>query len=206
MSRAIVSSCGGDRVWDEISSVTWPRMRSFATKHGHSFCSSPLPAGIQRPPSWLKLVRIAEALRDYDEVLWLDADVVVVDESMDMIVPQSFCQAVVEHHFGEGDVPNSGVWLVRRAMLGSLMEIAMSDIHTTHKWWEQAALIEKMGYCPRSTPCRRVRDSELLEETFFLGEEWNCWTGSPQSVRPRFMHACGLTGYQRLDVIRRWAG
>lgn len=204
MRRVILSSCAGHQ-WDEISAITWPRMQAFARKHGHDFRSSGLPAGINRSASWLKLVRIAEALADFEEVLWLDADVVVIDDSADMIVPPEFSQAVVQHVFSEGSVPNAGVWLVRRRMLGVLIEIAMSDKHVSHRWWEQAALIEKMGYTPDSAYCHQHARTELADATFLLNEEWNCWVGSQRHVRPRFMHACGLTGTQRLDAIKGWA-
>lgn len=180
-------------------------MDSFARRHGHGFLPIQFRGPFGRPPAWLKLTAIARAFESTDEVLWIDADVLIVDQSQDIEVPQNYWQAMVEHHFEEGRVPNTGVWLLRRPTIGALMSAAMNDRLVSHRWWEQAAVIEQMGYSVNSSYCARERESDLFDNTMFLPEEWNAWAGSEPSIRPRFRHACGLHDpVERLSVIKGW--
>lgn len=204
MRRAVVSAYHGSH-FEPVASLTWPVMDSFARRHGHEFLPIQFSGPLARPPAWLKLVAIGKAFERSDEVLWVDADVLIVDEALDIEVPQNFWQAMVEHTTTEGSVPNTGVWLLRRQMIGSLVLASMKDALSGHRWWEQAAILDEMGYEIESLPCRKVRDSSLCDNTFFLPEEWNVWVGSDPSIRPRFRHACGLHAPgQQFETIRSW--
>lgn len=204
MRRTVVSAYYGDH-FRPVASLTWPEIDSFARRHGHGFLPIQFRGPFGRPPAWLKLAAVARAFEKTDEVLWIDADVLIVDQSLDIEVPQSYWQAMVEHTTAEGHVPNTGVWLLRREMIGVLVAVAMRDSLIDHRWWEQAAIMHEMGYGVESVPCGRVRDSMLYENTMFLPEEWNAWVGSDPAIRPRFRHACGLHAPgQQLETIRSW--
>lgn len=193
MKRAIVSGhCGGE--WADIASVTWPLMQSYAQRHGLEFHGCVYKSHGYRPASWKKLVSIASAMVHADEVLWLDADVVIVDQSLSIFDAidlgeciQAMCRlsdySGVEHH-------NAGVWVLRREMLPFLMTAAMDDSCIHHPWWEQQAIRNLIDHIP----------------TIDLPHEWNVWTGADPSVVPRFRHACGLHGPgQQLEAVKRWA-
>ena len=194
---AIVTGWCGDG-WGDIAAITVPRMAAYAKRHGHAFCDFQYAGEQQRPASWNKLVAIAAAFTVSDEVLWIDADVAVADDAEDIFaaVPEGAAQAMVRHATPEGDVPNAGVWFLRLRMLPVLMDIAMDDQFVHHRWWEQAPLLQRMGFTDRETGIlRRETDTELYRETAWLDERWNAWAGSPPAVRPSFRHACGIVDH-----------
>lgn len=182
---------GGE--YGEIAAITYPLMEKYASLHGCEFTSQPLVQRGSRAASWLKLERIASCLVDCDEVLWLDADVVIADSSRSIF--QSFTpgslQAVADVTATPERHLNFGVWALRRPMLPYLVAAAMSDEFTNHSWWEQAAMIHltKLHYIP----------------TCVLGEEWNSWIGTPSHITPKFYHGCGLQSHERIAKIKEWA-
>ncbi len=188
--RAVLSGHVGDR-WSEIAAITYPRMARYASSVGATFLpyvGERVPSG--RHPAWMKLVYVADALIEHDEVLWLDADVLVVDSDAGSVfdeVPDWAHHAMCLHP--DPIHPNTGVWVVRRPMLPAIVQAAMQDDCIEHKWWEQAAII-------------KVMQSERIP-TAVLGDEWNAWSGSPSDLKPKFRHACGMP--DQLAAIREWA-
>jgi hypothetical protein len=206
MTRAIITGSEGSH-HKQIASITAPKMQSYAALHGVEFGEYELLASIKRPPAWKKLPCMARALSIHDEVLWLDADVVVCDSSQNIfdLVGGDFIQAMVCHETSEGSVPNTGVWLVRRAMLPFLMRAAMDDQSVNHRWWEQAAIHRLMGFSESSGLSAIEEPEPLYYWTRWLDESWNVWQESPAGIKPRFRHACGLDGENRLRTIKEWA-
>ena len=200
MAAIVTGYCGDE--WDSIASITTPLMEQYAARHGHSFEAYQYDAP-QRPPSWQKLLCVAAELETSDEVLWLDTDVVIVDGTADIFkdILAGKKQAMVRHATNEGDVPNAGVWYVNRSMLGTLMACAMDDRFLHHRWWEQAAMLTRMGFEESGGICKHVFETPLYSDTHWLDESWNVWRGSSPAIAPRFAHACGVT-HGRLEYIR----
>ena len=192
MATIVTGWCGEE--WREIAALTVPRMQQYAERHGHDFEVYRFGDDISRPASWKKLLAIASEFEHAESVLWLDADVLIVDGSDDVAAefPAGKCQAMVRHACPGGDVPNAGVWFLDRSMLCALMTCAMHDGFVHHKWWEQAAILDLMGFSESDGRCRHETATPLYEGTQWLDESWNVWRGSPSSVRPRFVHACGV--------------
>jgi hypothetical protein len=205
VKRVVITGHEGEE-FEQLAAVTLPLMEAYANRHGAAFMNCQLPAFIKRPPSWKKLIAIAGGFSEYDEVLWLDTDVVVVDssESLFEAVPAAD-HAMVRHQTNEGDVPNAGVWFLRRAMLPILVAAAMMDDAVHHRWWEQAAMLSLMGFSEQSGRCRNIKPTHLFQRTHWLDESWNSWVCSPPDVSPRFRHACGLAGERRLSLVKGWA-
>lgn len=201
----IVTGWQGDD-WRPIADLTVPRMQAYAEKHGHEFDVFEFDDEVARPVSWKKLYAIAQAFETAEQVLWLDADVLVVDDSEDICaaVPCGKRHAMVRHATTEGDVPNAGVWVLDRAMLGPIVACAMDDRFVNHKWWEQAALLSRLGFGITDGQCRHTITTPLYQQTHWLDESWNVWRGSPATVRPRFVHACGVTE-NRLQHLQGFA-
>jgi hypothetical protein len=189
MTRAVVTGAIGDR-WRAIADITWPRIQRYASSIG-AMCYGFSESWTSRPPAWEKLIWIAEALAIHDEVLWLDADVLVCDRAMGVSVFGEVSleceQAMVMHP--NPDHYNTGVWALRDGMIPSLVAAAMEDDCVHHRWWEQAAL-------------HRVMERRQIA-THRLPEEWNCWSGSPPEIEPFFRHACGMP--DQLAAVRGWA-
>lgn len=199
MSKALVTLAVGPH--EELLDIALPSFEAFADLHGYDLL---IPDAIDcsRPPSWWKVPALIAALEEYDEALFLDADTVIIDPSEDLGVHPWAWQALVEHHTGDGDVPNCAVWLVRKPMIPFLHIAWSMEKHLHHGWWEQAAMHELMGYGER--PVRRVRQTELLGHTEFLDNGWNvhCWD-SPAAAHPRILHATMLP--DRAAAMRAWA-
>lgn len=206
MSRVIVTSHEGEE-FDEIAAITMPLITAYAERHGVDHIDVTPPGFVKRPASWKKLIAICDAFTDHDEVLWIDTDVVVVngEDNIFDAASKSPAQAMVRHATVDGDVPNAGVWFLRRSMLPVLMSIAMVDVAVNHRWWEQAALLSVMGFVESEGRCSHQHITTLYQDTVWLDESWNFCRESPAGVPPRFLHACGMGGIERIEAIRGWA-
>lgn len=206
MNRAIVTFASGE--YDQLLAVSLPPMQRYADRHGWMvIAATGTGDDFERPPSWMKIPILQAALRDFDEVLWIDADVVIADDSRDITdeVPADAWQALVEHHTADGAVPNCGVWLVRRPMAEYLDRLWSMTEYLHHGWWEQAALLQLLGYREQPRPVCHVRDTALFEATAWLGREWNSHEQSDRHPDPRFAHATAGNLPWRLAVMRRYA-
>jgi galactosyl transferase GMA12/MNN10 family len=119
VNRALVTFAVGSHA--PLLEESLPAMGRYADQHGYDLISRP-PAMLLRPPSWHKITAVLTALDTYDEVLWIDADVLVLDDSLDLAdeVDDGAWQAITRHHTREGEIPSVGVWLVREPMRTSL--------------------------------------------------------------------------------------
>ena len=192
-----------------MAAHTLPVMDAYASRHGFE-CYCVNLANPAAPSSWMKVPNIGAALRDYDRVLWLDADVVIVDHEQNIFdaLDGNAWQSLVEHETECGLVPNCGVWLVTRAMAQWLQfawDQMLADF-VEHPWWEQAAVMTMMGYqitltdgWPHST---LAAPTELHGRTQFLPAKWNDHPSDRRRCdRPAFVH---VTQYaDRLGEIRR---
>jgi hypothetical protein len=186
-----------------LAEVTFPRLRRYAARHGLDVWCVNLDG--PRPPSWQKVLHMIEALDSgYERVLWVDADVVVGDLERNLFDehrPDAW-QALVVHETNCGSVPNCGVWLVTRCMRSHLVEAWEREYFTTHPWWEQAAILELMGYRVTQDPTAHLHQpTELFARTQVLGPEWNHHPHDRNQVaEPRFWHATQYA--DRLATVR----
>lgn len=173
---------------EEWLAISEPTFQRYADLHGYELLVfEDVPR--DRPASWYKVSGMLQTLQDFDEVLWLDADVLVLnpDEDLAETVPGWAWQALVKHHTVDGEVPNHGVWFVRRPMTPVLEKIWGMLQYLNHPWWEQAAGCELLGYDPWQRPMQRLYDTDLYRHTFFLPLEWNS-QAEDRADEPRFSH------------------
>lgn len=204
MKRAIVTRATGFH--KELLGIAWPSFETFADMHGWDLIEADLDS--PRPPSWHKVPALIQALEDgYQEAVWIDADCVIINPTDDLTAPKWAWQALVEHHTGDGDVPNCGVWLARPALLPTLHQMWGMEKYIHHGWWEQAAMHELLGYVDRRCAGgtnRRERDTGLWRCTHWLDNGWNVHKWDlPVSDRPRIMHASMYD--DRAGAMRTWA-
>lgn len=200
MSRALVTLAVGPHV--ELLEIARPSFDAFADRHSYEVVVADVAS--DRPASWRKVPALLAALDEFEEALWVDADVVIVDPSEDVPVGADSWQAVVEHQTADGAVPNLGVWYVRQPMREVLQQVWSMTGYRNHPWWEQAAMCELLGY--RGVPLHRATASELCERTTFLPFEWNCHRNDfryPTNEVTRFAHATMFPN--RAGVMRDWA-
>jgi Methyltransferase domain/galactosyl transferase GMA12/MNN10 family len=128
-----------------------------------------------RPAPWAKVPLVRSLLAQYDWVLWLDADVVIVDLNADIsaeIQPDKDLY-LVEHPWLGQYTANTGVMLLRscdwsRAFLDRVWAL---DEYAEHPWWENAAVLELLGY--GLEPARLVEPTPWLRRTKLIDRRWN---------------------------------
>ena len=204
MRRAILSF--GVGLHADLLDIAWPSFERFAELHGWELIDcNPEPGFSDRPPSWWKIPFMLEALNgDFDEVLWLGADTVIVDPSEDITMPAPAWQALVIHDTPDGFVPNADVWLVRPKMRHVLEQVWSMTQHIDSPWWEQTALVEMMGYVTSNRPIKQIAETALWRHTHILDPGWNVHRNDAQEVtRPRIMHA--TMHPDRAAVMSEWA-
>ena len=192
-----------------MASYTTPLVHAYAHTHGAEFsCVNLQMGGV--PASWVKVPYVLKALEQFDEVLWIDADVVVFRslENIFADVAENSSLAVVEHHTPCGDVPNFGIWVARKSLAPTLDKVWRESLqkYLNHPWWEQAAFLEQLGYSVAHTEgctqTRRIAETALLSATTFLDAKWNHHPYDSGKVpEPNFVH---VTMYEdRIGEVRR---
>jgi hypothetical protein len=199
VSKAFLTLAVGEH--EEYLSIALPSYEAFADRHGYDLYRID-PVDSPRPPSWWKIPGILRALESYDDVLFVGADFVCVDPTDDLDVPAGAWQALVAHETGDGLVPNADLWYLRQPMMPYLAEVWGKWEYTQHGWWEQAALLNVMGYAER--PARIVEETELYQHTHFLDPGWNVHRWDMRTpTTPRFRHATMWP--DRARIMREWA-
>lgn len=195
-----------------------PSHRAFAKKHGYTYCKAPpseaLARAGERSVSWARIPIILELLMAYDEVLWLDADTLVLNPADDISFPKSKFQALHTQEIAGWRVPNNGVWKLRA---GKRSEVFLKTIWgmkhwATHPWTENGAIIELLGY--RVTPQAEPRDlcgynvedmraTTWRTGTHNLNETFNSMVRSSTFAKPRIRHYAGLPWNERALQMQR---
>src|SRR5215213_1296778 len=131
-----------------------PTFAEFAQRHSYDVVSWRTNEHARgRPPSWGK-VRLLRGLLDrYDLVLWLDADAIILDSSVDpadLLAPDDYQALVCLHQFGQ-EFPTCGVWLLRSTPKAKafLDAIWAKEEYVHDRYWEQAAALDLLGYSIR---------------------------------------------------------
>ncbi len=144
-----------DESFKKFGDLTWITIHKYAVQHS----LDPIlfrKALSGRPPAWEKVICIQKALdMGYEFVFWVDADVIIVDNSIDirsiLIDDPSDNDKkdlfMVRHEIDEGLSPNTGILVIRnsarsRKILSDLWNIKE---FINHRWWEQAAFIAYFG-------------------------------------------------------------
>ena len=189
MKKLILSGYSGD-LYKNMSNMTFPLMEKYARKYN---ADSKLIefANQERPASWQKIPAIKNELDKYDLVLWIDADIVIINDSeniFDNILTDKI-QYLVQHYVNNFVVPNAGMWILKKDMLEYLDPIWNNDKYINHGWWEQASLLELMGFKIESYRTDLINKTALYEKTQFLEQKWNHHPHDTKSVEyPNFIH------------------
>lgn len=154
----------------------------------------------ERAPSWSKIPLFLELLERYDLVLWIDSDAAIVDPSVDIAeeLGRRDLMGLVAHQYDGQVVPNCGVWILRRHRAVERFLRAVWDRveYVEHPWWENAAVLDALGYQvdPRVEVVRRSR---MRERTRFIDRSWNS-IAIDEAPRPRINHYPGRSQEFRL--------
>lgn len=200
MKKLILSGYSGD-LYKNMSDMTYPLIEKYARKYN---ADSKLIEFInkERPVSWQKIPAIKNELDKYDLVLWIDADIVIVNHSENIFdnILEDKIQYLVQHYVDNFVVPNAGMWMLKKDMLEYLDSIWNNNKYINHSWWEQASLLELMGFKVENYRTNLINKTTLYEKTQFLEQKWNHHPHDIKGVKyPNFVH---VTMYSdRLKII-----
>jgi hypothetical protein len=186
-SRVICSLALGE--YRPLLSRTALSFERYAERWGWDVVLSTEDLAPGRPAPWAKVPLLQSLLDEYEWVLWLDADVVVVDLEADIsdeIQPDKDMY-LVEHPWLHQYTANSGVLLLRSCAWSRefLQEVWALERYIEHPWWENAALLDLLGYS--LDPARLVRPTRHLHHTKIIDRRWNSIElDRPQA--PSFVH------------------
>ena len=126
---------------------------------------------------------------EYEWLLWLDADVVIVDLGADIareIRPEADLY-LTEHCWDGQYTANSGVMMIRSSEWARsfLDEVWARSDFVNHPWWENGAILDLLGYSLQ--PARLVRPTAWLQRTRFLDTRWNS-VEIDRADPPSFVH------------------
>jgi hypothetical protein len=216
MKKCIVTYAEGAH--EELLEVSEPAFKNFAQRHGYEFRIGDKMLDSWNA-AWNKIPLLLNALEQYEEVVWFDCDLVITDAHEDFPAMASDMQggvslskdashALVRHFECDSEVPNSGVWRLRRGAAPLLHKALELEVFRDHGWWEQAALMALMGYTvpPQGsefpkTKCRCVRPTYWYEQCYFMRLAWNSHPNY-RAERPRIVHCSYPNMIQRLEVMR----
>ncbi len=212
MTKAIVTYAAG--MHQNLLDIALPRFREYADKHGYKLIIGDKLC--DRPGGWNKIPLLIDAFvfGKHEHVLWLDCDLVITDTSMDVMsvvdgFKRGMCHSLVRHFTSASEVPNSGVWLLRKDALPLLERIWELTVFTNHGWWEQAALMTLLGYSvpPEGsvfdrTKCRVVHASEWHARCHFLRCEWNSHPNY-RADKPRIVHCSYPDMAMRIETMQK---
>lgn len=205
MRKAICSIGSGPHA--ELLSIGLPTLREFADRHGYRLFALTENPERERPAPWGKIPLIQALLAGHDAVLWIDADAVIVDTSKDILDEVGDAvMGMVAHDTEEAGCafPNSGVWALRNDPLTVkfLQAVWASTQYLHHKWWENAAVLDLMGFTFEGETVTPGEPTEFFRATRFLADEWNHvpQTAATSTAAPRIWHFPG----QLNSVRKRW--
>ncbi len=191
MRKAIVSLGAGPQA--RLLRLAAATFRPYARRHGYDLHLHTELLAPDRPASWSKVPALQRLQDRYDVLVWLDADVTVVDPRVDFAseLRDGRFLYMVEHETAAGRMPNAGVIMLRTGedCAEFLDRVWEQREFTDHVWWENAAICTLLGY--DLEPVRPARPSRWRERTRFVGPEWNSiWDA--RAPQPRFNHYPGF--------------
>lgn len=203
--RTVLCSLGAG-THGTLAQIATPSLQRFAARHGYDLELGDRPIDPERPVSWSKIPLIRRLLDAYDSVVWVDGDA-VVDSSRDIVddTPDDRFLWMTMHHYDGAEQPNAGVLVVHAGDEASrfLDEVWRSEHLIEHPWWEQAAILELLGY-DVSVPGQAIMGTPTpwFERVGWLSTEWNSIVQDPHP-NPRIRHYPGIPFDVRLATMTR---
>jgi hypothetical protein len=174
MSERVIASLGAGPQ-ESLLRIARRTIEPYAKRHGYDLSLHTQVVENSRPAPWSKIRILRELVDRYELVVWLDADLAIVDGRMDLAseLEDGRFLYLVEHRHKDWRMPNTGVMMLRGGAEAAdfLDETWSLERFIDHRWWENAAVCELLGY--ELDPPRPVRQTPLMEQTKFISPRWN---------------------------------
>lgn len=183
--------------YKELSKLSRPVMQAYANQWGFDFFELDKSLDSNRPISWSKLLAVSKLLEDYEFVIYLDADVMILnlDENIlqELNLTADFAWRISEVN-GKSS-PNAGVMVFRSTeRTKAMLKCAYSQEDLIFDgWWEQASLIRVLGYNdPRLDSGKNEKGNPLSPiNEMKLEAKWNSISVEPSVGQVNFRHFAG---------------
>jgi hypothetical protein len=190
--RKALCSVGLGR-YEELLRLSGPTFENFAAQHSYDLILRFAASAGARPAAWAKVGLIQQLLDQYDIVVWVDADTIIMNSDTDIAAEMAAgdWMWLCRHRTPEGLVPNTGVWMFRAGPEAKSF-LAKLDAHPGfdhHRWWENAAVIDLLGYA--FDPVRLADQGAAISGVSYLSNSWNSIVADP-AREPRIKHFAGL--------------
>jgi glycosyltransferase involved in cell wall biosynthesis len=187
--------------------ISRPSLERLAARHGWALDLHVRGFPHDRPAAWNKVVAIRSLLDQYDTVVWIDADAVVMDPEPDITAVATADRFLwmTKHHYRGEDQPNTGVLVVHAGdEARRFLDAAWSTTHLVeHPWWEQAAMLHLLGFDVTDPGhSRLVEPTEWYERVGWLDNRWN---SIPDDWHPAayVRHYAGKSQSERVALMSR---
>jgi hypothetical protein len=202
-----------DENYREIADRTLPSMRRYADTFGLELLS--MSPEQDRPPSWGKITRIREVLQSgFDYCFFVDADAMFVrfDEDIrDHITAAKdlylcWCSPRTSEKYNVWPAHfNVGVMIWRNCAwsIDFLNEIWRQSDFIHHAWWEQAAILNLLGYRSALGQGKDDPDQDRMAHVQRLSTDWNVLVGHTIGPDPIITHFAGRSKALRLVGLDR---
>jgi hypothetical protein len=201
-TRAIVSIGSGPQ--RRLLALARRSFAPYARRHGYELVLREQAPADGRPAPWSKVLLLRELAERFDTLVWLDADLVVVDPRADIAedLAPTHDLALVEHTYGEVRMPNSGVMVLRggEPAIRFLDAVWAQEDLVEHRWWENAAICRLLGY--ELDPPGPSHDTPLRRATTMLDPRWNSIPDA-RAPRARIRHYPGYSLKVRYALMLR---
>jgi hypothetical protein len=208
MTRKVIASASIGR-YQELLDLAIKSFQDYAKKFGYeiAICQTSLDAS--RPPAWTKILHILELMNEFDEILWIDSDAIIIDISRDIamdVKPDSELSWVY-HEYEDHIHPNSGVMFIR-SNLNTQRFFRSANLQTdltNHPWWDQAALMRLLGMDSEIHPIGPGKDLDVYRiKEQKLSAEWNS-IRQHKAEKPRIRHFAGESFFVRKFLMAEHA-
>ena len=188
--------------------------RRFGERHGYDVVVGGEEAIEDRAPAWNKVLLLRSLLESYDYVLWIDADAIILDDSIDPVslLGDGHYQALVRYRWNEEECACTGVWLLRNVEKAIAFLDAVwngGEGYLRLHPWEQAAAMRLLGYSV--DPDRFVAATEWTNGTLWLANEWDtipAFTLKHRLVQCKIRHyrakRIGFAGNRCARIVTPW--
>jgi len=194
---------------EELFSLAQLNLEMYADLHGYTISNCRYSLDTTRPPAWTKITHILDLMKNYDEILWIDADAIIVNGVVDIssIVDDKSDLSWVYHEYDNQSHPNSGVMFIRvNTATRRLFELANHQRDLDHHpWWDQAALMRVLGIESNIQPVGKLINSEPIRVTEQrLAKDWNS-IRQDSAQQPRIRHFAGDPFWFRKLLMAEYA-
>jgi len=161
----------------------------------------------RRPPPWHKILVIRKLFAHrYDYVFWVDADAIFTDYKRNIAdeIEEDKELYLVKHNIDSKEIPNTGVILIKNSEWSHklLNQIWEKEEYISHKWWENAALIDILGYHDLLNENQTQKlNLDLLKKIKWLGLEWNSLPQICESENSLIKHYASIPFEDRMTKM-----